>query len=112
MPFPHDRPTRGSDCDCLPRPSDTKASDAKTSDTKPSDPSPSDPALPVYVLRYQDAWFGMEKRVTFAAADLDAALAITEREPIGAWAELSQDGVLLCRRGGEPGGASDYWVVD
>lgn len=36
---------------------------------------------------------------------------LMEREPIGDWAELTQDGDI-CRRGHEPGGATDYRVVD
>lgn len=92
MKLPQDYPSGSSDgeCDCLPRP---------------------DP-LTTYVLRYQDAWFGMEKRVAFEAEDVAAALVMMEREPIGAWAELTQDGNVICRRGFEPGGAADYWVVD
>ena len=94
MKLPQDYPSGSSDgeCDCLPR--------------------PETPALTTYVLRYQDAWFGMEKRVAFEAEDVAAALVMMEREPIGAWAELTQDGNVICRRGFEPGGAADYWVVD
>ena len=54
----------------------------------------------------------MEKRVAFEAEDVAAALVMMEREPIGAWAELTQDGNVICRRGFEPGGAADYWVID
>ena len=54
----------------------------------------------------------MEKRVAFEAEDVAAALVMMEREPIGDWAELTQDGEIICRRGHEPGGATDYWVVD
>jgi len=68
--------------------------------------------MATYILRYQDAWFGIEKRVAFEAEDVAAALAMMEREPIGGWAELSKDGEVICRRGHEPGGATDYWVVD
>jgi hypothetical protein len=97
MTLPQEYPSGSSDgeCDCLPPPDVSAA-----------------PALTTYVLRYQDAWFGMEKRVAFEAEDVAAALAMMEREPIGAWAELSKDGDVICRRGHEPGGASDYWVVD
>lgn len=84
------------ECDCLPRP----------------DAPAEAPVLTTFVLRYQDAWFGMEKRVAFEAQDVAAALVMMEREPIGAWAELTQDGITMCRRGFEPGGAADYWVVD
>lgn len=80
------------ECDCLPRPENQ--------------------ALTTFVLRYQDAWFGMEKRVAFEAEDVAAALVMMEREPIGAWAELTSEGEVICRRGYEPGGAADYWVVD
>ena len=75
-------------------------------------PRPEIQVLTTYVLRYQDAWFGMEKRVAFEAEDVAAALVLMEREPIGDWAELTQDGKVICRRGFEPGGAPDYWVVD
>jgi len=94
MKLPQDYPSGSSDgeCDCLPR--------------------PESPMLTTYILRYQDAWFGMEKRVAFEAEDVAAALVMMEREPIGAWAELTQDGNVICRRGFEPGGAADYWVVD
>lgn len=97
MKFPHaaNGQTDG-DCDCLPRP-------ATPADT---------PALMPFVLRYRDAWFGIEKRVVFEAADVAAALAMMEREPIGEWAELSGDGEIICRRGHEPVGAAAYWVVD
>lgn len=54
----------------------------------------------------------MEKRVAFGAPDLAAALAMMELEPIGRWAILSMDGAVVCRRGGEPGDAADYWVAD
>src|SRR3546814_16544037 len=54
----------------------------------------------------------MERRVAFEAEDVAAALAMLEREPIGEWAELSSEGEVICRRGHEPGGAADYWVVD
>jgi hypothetical protein len=98
MKLPQDYPSNSSDgeCECLPRP-ETSADAA---------------VLTTYVLRYQDAWFGMEKRVAFEAEDVAAALVMMEREPIGAWAELTQDGNVICRRGFEPGGAADYWVVD
>lgn len=101
MKIPQENPNssaRGG-CDCLPRPVD-------------AEPPTDAPVLATYVLRYQDAWFGMEKRVAFEAEDVAAALAMMEREPIGAWAELSQDGAVICRRGHEPGGATDYWVAD
>ena len=99
MKLPQPNPSGSSDgeCDCLPRP------DA---------PADSAPSLTTYVLRYRDAWFGMEKRVAFEAEDVAAALVLMEREPIGDWAELTQDGEIICRRGHEPGGATDYWVVD
>src|SRR3546814_13015667 len=58
-----------------------------------------------FLLRYRDAWFGMEKRVAFEAEEVAAALAMMEREPIGEWAELSSEGEVICRRGTEPGGA-------
>ncbi|WP_144037796.1 hypothetical protein [Sphingopyxis sp. KK2] len=95
MPIPP--PAAAGGCDCLPRP-------------LRAEPVPAPAAT--YVLRYEDRWFGVEKRVAFDAPDLVAALAMMEHEPIGRWAELSLDGVLVCRRGGEPGGAADYWVVD
>lgn len=97
MSLPEDDPRRASgSCDCLPR------------------PPCAEPAARVatYVLHYEDRWFGMEKRVAFDAPDLVAALAMMEHEPIGRWAELSKDGSIICRRGGEPGGVGDYWVVD
>jgi hypothetical protein len=91
-PQPHSKGPGSSDCTCLARPGD---------------------AAPIaFVLRYEDRWFGLEKRVAFAAPDVAAALAMMELEPIGRWAELSRDGELICRRGGEPGGAADYWVAD
>ncbi|MBE1526579.1 hypothetical protein GGC65_001035 [Sphingopyxis sp. OAS728] len=98
MKLPQDYSSGSSDgeCECLPRPE-----------------IPADVAvLTTFVLRYQDAWFGMEKRVAFEAEDVAAALVMMERETIGAWAELTQDGNVICRRGFEPGGAADYWVVD
>ncbi len=102
MKFPRQYPRGSSDgeCDCLPRPE------------IPVDTPADGPVLTTYVLRYQDAWFGMEKRVAFEAEDVAAALAMMEREPIGAWAELTSEGEMICRRGFEPGGAADYWVVD
>lgn len=98
MKLPQQHPGGSSDggCDCLPRPEIQAES----------------PTLTTYVLRYQDAWFGMEKRVAFEAEDVAAALAMMEREPIGQWAELSSGGEAICRRGFEPDGAADYWVVD
>lgn len=98
MKLPQQSPSgsRDGECDCLPRP----------------EIQADKPALTTYVLRYQDAWFGMEKRVAFEAEDVAAALAMMAREPIGAWAELTRDGEPICRRGYEPGGAADYWVVD
>lgn len=100
MKFPqsHSGSSGGSPCDCLPRPD--------------SPPVAAAPTLTTFVLRYRDAWFGMEKRVAFEAEDVAAALAMMEREPIGDWAELTQDGALICRRGHEPGDAPDYWAVD
>ena len=96
MPLPEDDPRRASgSCDCLPRPPRAAPAPAAT-----------------YVLRYEDRWFGVEKRVALDAPDLVAALAMMEHEPIGRWAELSKDGAIICRRGGEPGGTGDYWVVD
>lgn len=97
MTLPQEYPSGPSDgeCDCLPPPD-----------------APAAPALTTYILRYQDAWFGMEKRVAFEAEDLAAALLMMEREPIGQWAELTRDGNMICRRGHEPGAAADYWVVD
>ena len=82
---------KDGDCDCLPRP-ETSAN------ARPLTP---------FVLRYRDAWFGMEKRVAFEAEDVAAALAMMEREPIGEWAELSSGDAVICRRGHEPGGAAD-----
>ena len=101
MKLPHENPNGrdSGECDCLPRPID-------------ADPPGGARPMATYILRYQDAWFGMEKRVAFEAEDVGAALAMMEREPIGAWAELSKDGEVICRRGYEPGGAADYWVVD
>jgi hypothetical protein len=98
MKLPRQNPSGSSDgeCDCLPRP-ETQADR---------------PVLTTYVLRYQDAWFEMEKRVAFEAEDVAAALAMMEREPIGQWAELTSGDEMICRRGFEPGGARDYWVVD
>ncbi len=98
MKFPQQYSSGSGDgeCDCLPRP----------------DAPAESPVLTTFVLRYQDAWFGMEKRVAFEAQDVAAALVMMEREPIGAWAELTQGGEIICRRGFEPGGAADYWVVD
>lgn len=96
IPSPNSGVPRGG-CDCLPLP----AGDA------PAMPPPN-----TYVLRYEDRWFGIEKHVAFEAADLVAALALAESEPVGSWAELSDgEGVLICRRGGALG-AADYWSVD
>lgn len=89
-------------CDCLPPPPRRESADT------PAPPAPT----PAFVLRYEDRWFGIEKRVVFDAPDTATALALIEHEPIGRWAELSQDGVVICRRGGEPGDAVDYWVAD
>lgn len=100
MTFPPDAAAGG--CACLPRPPDMDPG---------FDISAAPPAL-AFVLRYQDRWFGVEKRVAFEAPDVAAALAMMEHEPIGGWAELSLDGAIVCRRGGEPGGAADYWVAD
>lgn len=95
---------RDGGCACLPRPA-AKAPDAAPPPVEAS-------AATTYVLRYEDRWFGMEKRVAFEAPDVAAALAMMEHEPIGGWAELSLDGEIVCRRGGEPDGAADYWVAD
>ncbi|MBW8296012.1 hypothetical protein [Sphingopyxis sp.] len=94
------------DCDCLPRP------DAPSGDAPPGAAPATTEPLTMYMLRYRDAWFGLEKRVSFEAADVAAALAMIALEPIGEWAELLVDGAVICRRGHEPGGAPDYWVVD
>jgi hypothetical protein len=88
-------------CDCLPPPPRRESAD-----------TPAPPTPPAFVLRYEDRWFGIEKRVVFDAPDTATALALIEHEPIGRWAELSQEGVVICRRGGEPGDAADYWVAD
>ena len=80
LPQPSSSGSSDGECDCLPRP------DA------PADFAPS---LTTYVLRYRDAWFGMEKRVAFEAEDVTAALVLMEREPIGDWAELTQDGEII-----------------
>lgn len=88
-------------CDCLPSPRRPEGADA-----------PAPPPTFAFVLRYEDRWFGIEKRVAFDAPDPATALALIEHEPIGRWAELSQGGVVICRRGGEPGDAADYWVAD
>ena len=102
MKFPHATSgEKDGDCDCLPRP-----------ETSAPETSANARTLTPFLLRYRDAWFGMEKRVTFEAEDVATALAIMEREPIGEWAELSSGDELICRRGHEPGGAADYWVVD
>lgn len=92
-------------CDCLPRPPKAVAAEPATSEPA---------AIPTttYVLRYEDRWFGVEKRVAFEAETVAEALELMEREPVGRWAELTCDGRLVCRRGGEPGGGRDYWVVD
>ncbi len=103
-------PTDGG-CDCLPRPTDADPA-APPATRQPTAEPPAAPPLTTFVLRYQDAWYGMEKRVAFEAEDVAAALAMMAREPIGGWAELLQDGEVICRRGHEPGGAPDYWVVD
>ena len=95
----------------LPRPNSSGSGDGECL-PRPHSPADSAPFLTTYVLRYRDAWFGMEKRVAFEAEDVAAALVMMEREPIGDWAELTQDGEIICRRGHEPGGATDYWVVD
>ena len=100
------RAAADSGCDCLPRP-DAPSGDAPHGAV----PAPTEP-LTTYILRYRDAWLGMEKRVAFEAADVAAALAMMAREPIGEWAELLVDGAVICRRGHEPGGAHDYWVAD
>ncbi|WP_188236850.1 hypothetical protein [Sphingopyxis sp. LK2115] len=76
------------------------------------DDPPAERPVNAFVLRYEDRWFGIEKRVAFEAPDLATALAMVEHEPIGRWAELSLDGRTLCRRGGEPDGGARYWVVD
>ena len=95
-------------CDCLPR----RTAEDRGAEDRGADPAPRASAAIPFVLRYEDRWFGLEKRVTFAAPDVAAALAMMELEPIGRWAELSQGGAVICRRGGEPGGAVDYWVAD
>ena len=101
MKLPSATSSGPSDCDCLPRPATAAPGSSTGARTSIS-----------FLLRYRDAWFGMEKRVTFEAEDVAAALAMMEREPIGEWAELSSGGKVICRRGHEPGGAADYWVVD
>lgn len=103
MTISYPNPSGHGGCDCLPRP---------TAEDRGADPTPRASAATPFVLRYEDRWFGLEKRVTFAAPDVAAALAMMELEPIGRWAELSRDGAVICRRGGEPGGAADYWVAD
>jgi len=110
----NDRPRGG--CDCLPRPDASpplEVGPAPALSASPSDtPSPDAPPGETYVLRYEDRWFGIEKRVTFEAEDIAAALALMEHEPIGNWAELTKDGTVLCRRERTPGGGADYWTVD
>ena len=107
MKIPHDnrddRPRGG--CDCLPRPTDAREPRAAT-------PQPEPRPVDTYMLRYEDRWFGLEKRVTFEAGDLAAALALMEHEPIGSWAELTKDGKTVCRRGRTPSGDTDDWTVD
>jgi hypothetical protein len=93
-------------CDCLPRPG------APSGDAPPGAAPATTEPLTTYILRYRDAWFGLEKRVAFEAADVAAALALMPREPIGEWAELLVEGPVICRRGHEPGGAPYYWVAD
>lgn len=56
------------------------------------DDPPAERPVNAFVLRYEDRWFGIEKRVAFEAPDLATALAMVEHEPIGRWAELSLDG--------------------
>ena len=104
----HPNPSGHGGCDCLPR----RTAEDRGAEDRGADPAPRASAAIPFVLRYEDRWFGLEKRVTFAAPDVAAALAMMELEPIGRWAELSQGGAVICRRGGEPGGAVDYWVAD
>lgn len=98
-------------CDCLPRPDAPSRDTDSRAAPRGAAPATSEP-LTTFVLRYRDAWFGLEKRVAFEAADVAAALAMMAREPIGEWAELLVDDAVICRRGHEPGGAPDYWVAD
>lgn len=105
MPFPPH--AAGGGCDCLPRPSGAAAPDSDPPAAR-ADPAPA----PAFVLHYEDRWFAVEKRVAFDAPGLAAALAMIAHEPIGRWAVLSMDGAVVCRRGGEPGDAADYWVAD
>lgn len=107
-------------CDCLPRPPKAVAAEPAAPESaalasaasEPASPEPAAIPTTTYVLRYEDRWFGVEKRVAFEAETVAEALELMEREPVGRWAELTCDGRLVCRRGGEPGGGRDYWVVD
>jgi len=78
----------------------------------PTFATPPEAAATAYVLRYEDRWFGFEKRLAFAAPDVAAAIEMMEHEPIGRWAELWHEGQLVCRRGRDEGGSADYWTID
>lgn len=110
-----DDPSRGG-CDCLPHPAETEAEREALAKPAPgAEPTFAvDPAAAgtAYVLRYEDRWFGFEKRVAFSADDVAAAIEMMEHEPIGRWAELWHEGQLVCRRGRAASGETDYWSID
>lgn len=106
-----DEKSRGG-CDCLPPPVETEAAADPVKEPGPTfavDPAAAGTA---YVLRYEDRWFGIEKRVAFSADDIAAAIELMEHEPIGRWAELWHEGQLVCRRGRAASGEADYWTID
>lgn len=106
---PDERPRGG--CDCLPRP-DAAAAPAEAA-APPTFAIAPEAAATAFVLRYEDRWFGFEKRVAFAADDVAAAIEMMEHEPTGRWAELWHEGQLVCRRTrAEGAAAADYWTVD
>lgn len=106
-----EEPSRGG-CDCLPYPAETGDAAEPAPESQPTfavDPAAAGTA---YVLRYEDRWFGFEKRVAFSADDVAAAIEMMEHEPIGRWAELWHEGQLVCRRGRAASGEADYWTID
>lgn len=112
-PHPHrdERPRGG--CDILPRP-EVEVAAGPAPEPGPAPTFAVDPAAAgtAYVLRYEDRWFGFEKRVAFSADDVAAAIEMMEHEPIGRWAELWHEGQLVCRRGRAESGEADYWTID
>lgn len=50
-----------------------------------------------YTLTYDAAGSAGDQSMTFSALSLDCALEVAKKSASGAWAELHEDGVPVCR---------------